>query len=76
MPKTRTSLTIDADILRAVKVKAARTGKVESELIEDAVRESLGFALLERLWERNDLSEADAMELALEAQGAVRRSET
>jgi len=74
MPKTRTTLTIDEEVLRAVKMRAARTGKGDSEVIEEALRESLGLNLLERLWTRNDLSEDDAMELALEAQQEARRA--
>lgn len=73
MSKTRTTLTIDEDVLRAVKIRAARTGKGESQVIEEALRRDLGLDLLERLWERNDLTEAEAMDLALEAQRAVRR---
>ncbi|MGB8361957.1 MAG: ribbon-helix-helix protein, CopG family [Acidimicrobiia bacterium] len=73
MTKTRTTLTIDEDVLKAVKVRAARTGKGESEVIEDAVRRDLGLDLMERLWARNDMSEEEAMELALEAQQAARR---
>lgn len=72
MPKTRTTLTIDEDLLKAVKVRAARAGMGESELIEDAVRRQLGFELLDRLWARNDVNEADAMDLALEAQQTAR----
>ena len=72
MTKVRTTLTIDADVLRAVKIRAARTGKGDSEVIEDALRRDLGLDLLERLWARNQLSEADAVELALEAQRAAR----
>jgi hypothetical protein len=67
-------LTIDEDVLKAVKVRAARTGKGESEVIEDAVRRDLGLDLMERLWARNDMPEDEAMELALEAQQAARRS--
>lgn len=74
MSKTRTTLTIDADLLRAIKVKAARLGKGESELIEEAVRESLGLHLLDRLWEQSTLSDDEAMSLALEAQDSVRQS--
>ncbi len=74
MTKTRTTLTIDEDVLRAVKVRAARTGKGESEVIEDAVRRDLGLDLMERLWARNDMPEDEAMELALEAQQAARRN--
>ena len=73
MTKTRTTLTIDEEILRAVKVRAARTGKGESEVIEEAVRRDLGLDLMERLWARNDMAEEDAMELALEAQQKARR---
>lgn len=73
MPRTRTTLTIDEDVLRAVKVRAARTGKGDSDVIEEAVRKHLGLDLLDRLWSRNDLSEGEAMDLAVEAQHATRR---
>lgn len=72
MTKTRTTLTIDDEVLRAVKIRAARTGKGESEVIEAAVRRDLGLDLIERLWSRNDMSEDDAMTLALEAQREAR----
>lgn len=74
MAKTRTTLTIDEEVLRAVKVRAARTGKGESAIIEEAVRRDLGIDLVERLWARNDLIEDEAMELALEAQKAAGRA--
>lgn len=73
MAKTRTTLTIDEEVLRAVKVRAARTGKGESEVIEEAVRRDLGLDLMERLWSRNDMPEEEAMTLALEAQEDARR---
>ena len=73
MPKTRTTLTIDEDPLRAVKVRAARAGKGESEFIEEALRRELGLELLDRLWEASSLGEDEAMNLALEAQREVRR---
>ena len=73
MTKTRTTLTIDEEVLRAIKVRAARTGKGESEVIEEAVRRDLGLDLMERLWARNDIAEEDAMELAVEAQQKARR---
>lgn len=73
MAKARTTLTIDEDVLRALKVRAAREGKGDSELIEEVLRRALGFDLFERLWAKADMSEEDAMALALEAQRAVRR---
>ena len=73
MPKVRTTLTIDEEVLRAVKVRGARTGKGDSEVIEEALRRELGFDLLDRLWERNDLGEEQAVALAVEAQHTTRR---
>jgi hypothetical protein len=74
MSKTRTTLTIDEAVLRAVKIRAARTGKGDSEVIEDALRRELGLDLLDKLWKRGDLDEAQAIELAVEAQHATRRA--
>lgn len=73
MAKTRTTLTIDEEVLRAVKVRAARTGKGDGEVIEEALRRHLGLDLLDRLWERNELGEAEAVDLAVEAQHRTRR---
>lgn len=73
MAKTRTTLTIDEEVLRAVKVLAARTGRGDGDVIEEAVRHHLGLDLLDRLWARNDLGEDEAMSLAVEAQHATRR---
>jgi metal-responsive CopG/Arc/MetJ family transcriptional regulator len=73
MPKVRTTLTIDEDVLRAVKVRAARSGMGDSEVIEDALRRELGLDLLDQLWSRNQLSEQEAGSLAVESQHATRR---
>jgi hypothetical protein len=73
LAKTRTTLTIDEELLRAVKVRAARTGKGDSEVIEEALRRDLGFDVLDRLWARNEMTEEEAQGLALEAQRAARR---
>ena len=73
MSKMRTTVTLDEHVLRAVKVKAARTGRGDSEVIEEALRRDLGFDLLDQLWAKNDLDEDKAMELALEAQRWARR---
>jgi Ribbon-helix-helix protein, copG family len=71
--KVRTTLTIDEELLRWVKVRAARTGKGDSQVIEESLRRDLGLDLLEQLWERNQLEEDEAAELAVEAQHATRR---
>jgi len=73
MGKVRTTLTVDEDILRAVKIRAARSGKGDSEVIEEALRRDLGLDLLERLWNRNRFTEPEAVALAIEVQHATRR---
>lgn len=73
MAKTRTTLTINEDVLRAVRVRAARTGQGDSAVIEAALRRDLGLDLLDRLWAGNNLQEQEATELAVEAQHQTRR---
>jgi hypothetical protein len=73
MAKVRTTLTIDESVMRAVKLRAARTGRGDSNVIEESLRRDLGLDLLERLWERNQLSEEEATGLAVEAQHKTRR---
>ncbi|MEX1171205.1 MAG: ribbon-helix-helix protein, CopG family [Chloroflexota bacterium] len=68
----RTTLTIDPEVLRAVKVRAARLGKGDSDVIEDALRRDLGLDLLDRLWAANDLDEDAALTLAVEAEHRTR----
>lgn len=74
MAKVRTTLTIDEDVLRAVKLRAAGAGKGDSEVIEDALRRDLGLDALDELWANvTPLREEQAMALALEAQRFARR---
>jgi hypothetical protein len=74
MPNARTTLTIDERVLRAVRIKAARTGRRDSEVIEEALRRDLGLDLMEGIWARADLDEDEATELAVEAQHEARRA--
>ncbi len=74
MAKTRTTLTVDEKVLRAVRIKAARTGKRDSEVIEEALRRDLGLDELERIWARvKPLPEKEALELANTELHAMRR---
>jgi predicted transcriptional regulator len=73
MAKVRTTLTVDEDVLRWVKIRAARTGKPDSAVIEESLRRDLGLDLLDRLWAQNDLKEGEATALAVEAQHRTRR---
>jgi DNA-binding NarL/FixJ family response regulator len=67
MSKRKTTVYIDQELLRAARVFAARAGKRDSEVIEDALRAHLGIDALERIWSRSDLSEEEALSLAYEA---------
>ena len=73
MSKVRTTVTLDEEVLRWVRVRAARLGKGDSEVIEQSLRRDLGLDLLEKLWEQNRMPEEAAVNLALEAQRAARR---
>jgi len=72
MTKVRTTVTIDESVLKAVKIRAARLGRGDSEVIEESLRRDLGLDLLERLWVKNDLPEEEAGAHAVEAQHKTR----
>ena len=74
MAKARTTITVDERVLRAVRVKAARSGRRDSDVIEEALRRDLGLDLLERVWESADLDEDQALRVATEAQHEGRRA--
>jgi Ribbon-helix-helix protein, copG family len=74
MPKARTTVTLDERVLRAVRIKAARTGRRDSDVIEEALRRELGLDLLDRIWETADLEEDEALRLAVKAQHESRRA--
>jgi hypothetical protein len=76
MTKVRTTVTLDGEVLRAVKIRAARLGRGDSEVIEASLRRDLGLDLLERLWAENAFSEEDATALAVEAQHRTRRKKS
>jgi hypothetical protein len=65
MSKTRTTLTLDEDVFRAVKIKAARTGRRDSQVIEEALRRDLGIDAMRDLWAQVDPApEAEGLDLA------------
>ncbi len=72
MRRVRTTVTLDEDVLRWVRVRAARQGKGDSQVIEESLRRDLGLDLLERLWDKNRMDEDEAMRLAVEAQHRTR----
>ena len=73
MAKEKLTIYLSADVARSMRVSAARRGIKDSVLVEEALRDKLLSGVLERSWAKNDdLSEDEAMELALRAQREVR----
>jgi hypothetical protein len=44
VPKRKTTFYVDEDVLRAAEVMAARKGKRDSDIFEEALRQYVGFA--------------------------------
>jgi hypothetical protein len=72
MAKRKTTIYVDEEILRAARVAAARSGKRDSQIVEEALREYLGLGVVNRVWSRSRLSEDDALALAYEELHASR----
>ena len=72
MARKKTTVYIDEALLKATKVLAARTGKKEYEIFEDALRGYLGLGALESIWGRSKMTEKDALVLAYRELHAAR----
>lgn len=77
MARKKTTVYIDEALLRAAKVAAARSGKREYEVFEEALRKHLGLAeAVERIWAgiraEEAPSEEEAARLAAEELAAAR----
>ena len=70
--KKKVTLYVDEDVMRAARVRAARTDKRDSEVVEDALRAYLGFDVLAAVWARSGLGGDEAMRLAVEETHAAR----
>ncbi len=73
MARAKTTVYLDPQVLRATRVAAARAGKRDSDVVEEALREYLGLAVIDRIRSRSDLDEEEAMRLAYEELHAMRR---
>lgn len=72
MAKAKTTVYLDEDILRATRVAAARHGKRDSEVVEEALRSYLGLEVIDRIRSRSNLTEEEALELAYSELRAMR----
>jgi hypothetical protein len=69
--KRKATFYLDEDVLRAARVRAARSDRRDSEIVEAALRAYLGFDVLELVRARSDLAE-EAMQLAVSELHAMR----
>jgi len=72
MIRSKATVYLDPGVLRATRALATRTGKRDSDIVEEALREYLGLALLQRIREKSDLTEEEALELAYDELHAMR----
>lgn len=73
MSRTRTTFDLPADVVRAVPLRAKRTGRSASEIVEEALREYLVLASIRRVRSRSSLDADAAIALAYNELGALRR---
>lgn len=71
--KAKLTAYVDPLLHRAMKVRAARTGRKESEIVEEALKRHLGFRALEESQALSTLSEEEAMRIAIDVVKEVRR---
>jgi len=74
MPKIRTTVTLDEDVFRAVRIKAAKTGKLDSQVIEESLRRDLGLDALDEIRAQvTPAPEEKGMKLATSELAALRK---
>lgn len=74
MAKTKTTLSIDERLMRQVRIRAARSGRTQSEVLELALKEGLG--VVERIRSKARLDEEEAFKLAHDVVHDVRGSKS
>lgn len=73
MARAKATIYLDPEVLRATRIRAARTGRRDSDVVEEALREHLGLAAIDRIRSSSDLDEEEATRLAYEELHAMRR---
>jgi plasmid stability protein len=70
MGRLKTTVMLDEDLMREIRVRAARLGRSQSEVLEMALREGLGA--IEEIRAKTGLTEDEALKLASEVVHEVR----
>jgi len=73
MARTKTTVYLEPEVLRATRIRAARTGQRDSQVVEDALRQFLGLSVVDEIRAKADLDEEAALELAYDELHAARR---
>jgi plasmid stability protein len=74
MARIKTTLSLDESLLRQIRIRAARSGRRDSDVMEEVVRWGLGS--LERIREKAGLSDEAALKLASQVVHEIRVDET
>jgi plasmid stability protein len=74
MARVKTTLSIDEDLMRQVRIRAARANRSQSEVLEGALREGLG--VIDRIRAKAGLSEVEALQLASDVVHEIRHQAT
>ena len=72
--RRKTTVYVDETVLRAARVAAARTGRRDYQVVEDALRSYLGMELLDKVSKRSSLDETEALTIAYRETHRSRRS--
>ncbi len=72
MARVKTTLSLDDRLMRIVRVRAARSGRSQSDVLEEALKEGLG--VVERMRARASLDEEEALRLASDVVHDIRAS--
>jgi hypothetical protein len=73
MARRRTTLYLDDELLQAAAERAARTGRAQRDVIEEALRRYLGLeTTVRRIQARGDLDEDESLALAYRELDAYR----
>ena len=72
MAGTPVRVELSDDVADVVRREANRTGRSEAEVVELAVKRLVAPSILDRLWDRAELTEDEAMAIAVEEVNAAR----
>jgi hypothetical protein len=71
--RVKVTLSLPAEVVRAYRINAARQGKRDNSVIEEALRAHLGLGLLEELTSISGLQDKSDQEISKIAVNAVRK---